>query len=1025
MITTKRTQSVAGLLSRWMGVCTLAILTALAPALRAQGSSTGTVTGTVLDSSTGKYLEGAEVSIESQGVSLRTNSERGGEFNLSNVPAGPQTLVVSYPGLESKSESVTVVAGQSVTVPVSLAAETIMLEALTVSSAKEGMSQAQALQKASVQFKVVAANDQFGPVSEGNIGEYLKFLPGVSIDYNVNDARGISLRGLSTAFTIVSVDGTPMAGASSTDDTRRFEFEQIAMNNVETTELYKTVTPDIPASATGGYVNFVTKSAFDRKDVSVLTYDLSFNGPGSNMSLSKEDGVWGHDQEFVVRPSLELNYARRVNSKVGFNVNYRFSEKYDDSPRTELTWNTTQYSAAQQAAGNATIFQAPPRLQQYNIRTEQKLTHREAFAAKVDYHISEQTKLIVSGQWNWYDLNFTQRGPQFVLGTATGTGAVVRTGNTFQTGATGASIQNGTLQREKYGTTVHFNGTLEHTFANDSKASLTGYWSEADGQYRDTNKGFISSVPVIAQGASTFTSFTLDNPFVLGQLPGITLDRSGTAVPLDYVRSLSNYTLSNTTGTNYQSRQWTAEDTKKGVNGKYNMDLNGLPFSFKIEAGFALDNTERTIDRPDLRAVIPATTGAALTALADAGFNRDVAFGFGTVEAIDPYKVWTQFSNIPFFVNGYDQREFNEDNTAGYLRLDAQVLPDLLVVGGVRWEEREIEASGITGNPARARVSTNDLSYDNLYPSIQLKYTPSFAREFVVRAGYSMTVGHPDYSDLLPTLTVASSTTQGDGVISLPSSELKPYTSHNFDVSVDYYIGRTGVAGLSAFRKNVSDYITPRAMSQAERDAYITSYGLNPADFGTTSGTVRENGSESSLQGFELSYAQRLSFLPSPFNGFNVQANFSYVDVDSKDSNPNRALDTLYSQLRAVSPKTANFILGYRYRAFSATGTVNWVDESLYGGFVSTNYFVGSAGTATLPDTRLSVNKDELTTISLKLEYSFNRQFSVYVNVRNITNNPRKEFLKGYMPENQGVILPNRYFEFGEPSYTLGIRGTF
>ncbi|MGC4071814.1 MAG: TonB-dependent receptor [Nibricoccus sp.] len=1030
MITTNKTQSIAGLLSRWMGVCTLAILTALAPTLRAQGGSTGTVTGTVLDSSTGKYLEGAEVSIESQGVSLRTNSERSGEFSITGVPAGLQTLVVAYPGLESKSESVTVVAGQPVRVSVTLAAETIMLEALTVSSAKEGMSQAQALQKASVQFKVVAANDQFGPVSEGNIGEYLKFLPGVNIDYNVNDARGVSLRGLSTAFTIVSVDGTPMAGASSTDDTRRFEFEQIAMNNVETTELYKTVTPDIPASATGGYVNFVTKSAFDRKDVSVLTYDLSFNGPSSNMSLGKEDGVWGHDKEFVVRPSLELNYARRVNSKVGFNVNYRFSEKYDDSPRNELIWNTTQYTYAQVTAGTtpANIFQAAaPRLQEYRFRNEQKLTHREAFAAKVDYLITDQTKLTVSGQWNWYDLMFTQRGPQFVLGTnSTVANAATRNGDSFRSGLAGASISNGTLQREKYGTTVHFNGTLEHSFNSDSKASLTGYWSEADGQYRDFNKGFISTVPQIAQGASTFTSFTVNNPMSLGDIPTITLDRSGTAVPLDYVRSLSNYTLSNTaTGGNFQSRQWTAEDTKKGVNGKYSIDLAGLPFSFKVEAGFALDQTERSIDRPDLRAVIPATTGAALTALVDEGWNGDVGFGFGPVEAIDPYSVWKQFSNVTFNVNGYDKRNFDEDNTAGYVRLDAQVLPDLLVVGGVRWEEREIEASGVTGSPARARLSAANLSYDNWYPSIQLKYTPAYAREFVARAGYSMTVGHPDYSDLLPTFTVPDTVGGSNGTISVPSNELQPYTSHNFDVSVDYYIGRTGVAGISAFRKNVSDYITPRSMSQAERDAYLTSYGLTPSDFGNTPGTVKENGSKSSLQGFELSYAQRLSFLPSPFNGFNVQANFSYVDVDSKDADPLRALDTLYSQLRAVSPKTANFILGYRYRAFSATGTVNWVDEALYGGFVSTNYFVGSAATATAPDTRLSVNKDELTTISLKLEYSLSRQFSIYVNIRNLTATARKEFLKGYLPENQSVVLPNRYFEFGEPSYTLGVRGTF
>ena len=45
--------------------------------------------------------------------------------------------------------------------------------------------------------------------------------------------------------------------------------------------------------------------------------------------------------------------------------------------------------------------------------------------------------------------------------------------------------------------------------------------------------------------------------------------------------------------------------------------------------------------------------------------------------------------------------------------------------------------------------------------------------------------------------------------------------------------------------------------------------------------------------------------------------------------------------------------------------------------------------------------------------------------MRNITNSARKEFLKGYLTQNQGVVLPLRYFEFGEPHLTLGVRGTF
>jgi hypothetical protein len=401
---------------------------------------TGVIRGRVFDGS-GKYLEGAEIAID--GTALRTVTERSGGFTFRNVPAGSYTLVVSYTGLDKKNEAVVVTAGQTSDLNIGLSeGEVIALQAFRVQGSKEGMAQAISLQKVSFQTKLVAAADQFGPISEGNVGEYLKYLPGLSIDYNANDARGVSLRGLNTSFTVVAVDGTPMAASSSVADTRRFEFEQIAMNNVETTELFKTVTPDIPASATGGFVNFVTKSAFDRQEVSVFNYDLNFVVPSTNFSFGKESGVWGSSEEYVIRPNIDLNYARRVNDKIGINFNYRFSERYDDSPRTEITW-----------VNNATIW-TDPRIQQYNVRTEQKITHREAFAGKLDYHISDSTKLMIAGQWNWYDLHFHQRGPQLVLGPA-----ATRSGDTFTSG-TGAAIRNDVLFRNKYGTTLHFNSTL-------------------------------------------------------------------------------------------------------------------------------------------------------------------------------------------------------------------------------------------------------------------------------------------------------------------------------------------------------------------------------------------------------------------------------------------------------------------------------------------------------------------------------------------------------------------------------------
>ncbi len=964
------------------------------------------------------------------GVFKVTTTERDGTFALNSVPAGSYTVTATYPGLDPLSVQVEVKTGATASATFSLSQGVIQMDRLVVRGSKEGMSQAVALQKISIQSKLVAAADQFGTVSEGNIGEYLKFLPGVTIDYNVNDARGVSLRGLSTAFTIVAVDGTPMAGASSIDDTRRFEFEQIAMNNVETTELFKTVTPDIAATSSGGFVNFITKSAFDHQDVQRFDYDVSLSAPSTNLSLSKEGGVWGHNTHYLVRPSVELNYSRKLTDKLGININYRLSEKYDDSPRTEFTWLTSN-------AANVTpnIF-TNPRLQSYGVRSEEKLTHRQAFATKVDYILSDSTKLMFSGQWNWYDLNFTQRGPVYGFGTAatlplpsqsnTLYPSQIPLGTTYTSGA-GASITAGTLYRNKYGTTMHYNGRLTHEFSNDSKLEITPYYSRADGHYRDTTKGFISSTATMAVSATApISSFTLTNPQISGSLPTIIYYKGTAVADPSIARDLSNYSIAanNGTSTSIQSRPWTALDVKDGVRADYTYVIDRLKLPVTIMTGYELDKTKRTIDRPDYRPVTTAaTTGAALVALADPLYTRDVALGFGSFPALDPYKVYDAFKSMPFNLNVLDHRVFNETNNAAYVRADVKLTTNFLLLGGVRWEKRTIDATGITGAPARARSATTNINFDSYYPSISFKYTPQ--REIVMRGGFSKTIGIPDYVDMLPILTVPSTATSTDGTISLPAPNLKPYSINNYDLSLDYYLKNSGVLTMSVFRKDISDYIITRSLSTAEETALLTSYGLNVADFGVTPPTTRENGPKTRLQGVELSYAQNLTFLPKPFDSLNVQANYTITDISAFSPDASLANDAQLAQSRGVSPRSANLILGWRYKKFSTTITTNWVSASEFGGFVGTSAVIGTAGTATLADTRLALFRDEKTTTDIKVEYAFSKRFSAYFLVRNVFNSPRKDYARGYTPQNGTFTVPYRYYEFGEPHLTIGFKGRF
>lgn len=955
-------------------------------------SGTGTVSGVVLDSETGRFLEGAEVSIA--GTALRGTTARDGSFTLRNVPSGLQELVVAYPSLDRQTVPVSVPAGAVVQVEtIRLTSGVVVLGEFRVQTAREGMSQAMALQKASTQSKLVAASDQFGDIAEGNVGEYLRFLPGVGIDYTANDARSISLRGLNPNFTTVAVDGSPMASAASSEDSRRFEFEQVAINNVETIEVFKTVTPDMPADSTGGQVNLVTRSAFDREG-SLFSYNLFITANSENVTLSKR-GAWGQGEKLLVRPNADFNYSTRLGENVGVNVNYRFSQIYHDAPRSEFAWDFRPASGA--SADN-------PYLRTYQLRDEQKLTHRESFATRLDFRLAERTTLSVSGQWNWYDLVFTQRGPVF----DTGTLPASRDGqNAVTSRPTVGTITNGVLQRNKYGTTWNFVSQLEHRL---ERGRLWGnvYWSQADNFYRDTNKGFHSEFnPNITQNQIAISGIlTAPRPDIVA---------SKTGLPADYYRNLANYTYTpSPTGGNFRSRPFTSKDTKEGVSLNYRHSLD-LTVPVALQVGAAFNRSERYSRRTDLRVLpgaMPTLTGSALAQFVNEVYTTDVGFGWGPMQTVDVYKLYQAYPNALGTLNSDLVRNIDEDNTSLYFRSDVNLTPDLLLVGGVRWERREIAAAGINNATARARLATGTLDYDEFYPSLNLKYTPS--RDWVIRAGIGRTVGHPNFSDIIPEVVDPNPATGTGGSLSIPNPNIKPYFVTNYDVSAEYYFGTTGFVSLSLFRKETSNFITriPSAIPLAnfpadQLAAIVAEYGIDPADVGGYSVRTAENSGGTHVQGVELSFAQSFTFLPKPFNGLSLQTNLTKISVGGDTP------DLEIAQREKATLEAFNFVVSYRWGKFSAISTNSYTGD-IFWEFNTTNA------------TNLLRYKAAEWKSDLRLEWAFSRRFAVYLQIRNLFGEPREDYIRPLdLAYRDSIKLPYRYTEFGDPIYALGVRGSF
>jgi TonB-dependent SusC/RagA subfamily outer membrane receptor len=92
----------------------------------------GTIAGTVVDSTTSEPLPGVNVVV--QGLNVGTATGANGQYEISDVPAGEQTLVVSYVGYTEKKVSVAVEAGATTTINIRMAPEAVGLEDVVVTA---------------------------------------------------------------------------------------------------------------------------------------------------------------------------------------------------------------------------------------------------------------------------------------------------------------------------------------------------------------------------------------------------------------------------------------------------------------------------------------------------------------------------------------------------------------------------------------------------------------------------------------------------------------------------------------------------------------------------------------------------------------------------------------------------------------------------------------------------------------------------------------------------------------------------
>lgn len=1002
---------------------TLLSLTSLLPFASAQSAATGSVTGRVLDPSTGRYLNNARVTVEGSNASTFTNEY--GEYQLNGLPPGEAKIRAFYSGLGEQTVTVQVPSNQSVTQDITFRQATqgdaVLLDKFTVASHRDTDIAAIAVneQRFSPNIKTVIEANAFGDIAEGNVGEFLKFLPGVTVDYVAADVRTVSVRGFPASFSSVSIDGFRMASSSSGASSRAFEFEQVSINNAARIEVVKVPTPSMPADALGGAINLISKNAFEREGAQ-FNYRTYFNFNSEDPTLKKTPGP-GRKETYKALPGFDFDYTIPVTKNLGFVVTGLSSNQFNEQHRTQNTWNFAQAGATPTA----------PFLQNYVMQDGPKNSFRDSVSVKMDWKISPNSLLWVGVQSNYYKSFFGNRNITWEAGAnnvpTPATGQALSFGPSFTTGATGrGSVRHGGSFRDKLGAT---NALLaKYRFVGDVWEFDAGAGAAASRTwYRDTGRGHFSEVRTTLQGVSRVNFANIE-----GDRPGTITALTAAGSPIDYT-NLGNYRINTV-----RSVPIDAKDQFNSIHANLKRELNMLPFQASLMAGFDIREQSRDIRRLDTTWNFVGPDGIANTADDNAGNYGDERYGvysgwgFTGIQWYDPYKLWDlSRSNPTYFTQTADQirnaerfriqnsSELTETVSSVYLQADARFLQNRLsITTGVRFEKTDDEGNGaLTPNSGstlaivqstwRERGFKVDESYEGYYPSIHANF--NITDELILRAAYAAALGRPDFGNILPLVRVnPDATASDDGAGSLPgrtitynNTELKPYEADNWDVSLEYYFRNGGLFSVGVFRKDLENFFENSSTVATAAD--VEALGLDSAFAGFDLLTKRNSKNVARITGMEINFRQPLTFIPGVGKYLMFFANATKLDLDGSAS----------ADFSGFIQESANAGITFTHSPVVVRANVNYRGRQINSQQTGAQYGATNG---------FYEYYDDRVTLDVNAEYAFSKRVQVFANVRNLFN--KSQDLQRYNANSPDYSHLYRREKFGA-QITVGVKGTF
>jgi len=893
----------------------------LAPTLLvAQSVAVGSIEGRVLNARNGEYVSGARITVD--GTALETLTDTDGSYRLSHVPAGAARVAVFYTGLPPQLTAVTVPAGQIARLDLTLGAaerntdgSVVKLDEFHVVTSREMEGSALAIneQRFASSIKNVVSTDEYGNVAEGNVAEFIKFMPGVTIDYTGGNARDISINGVPSAYVPVMVDGFSVATAATGGTTSRaVQSDMISINNLSRIEVNYSPTPESQGSALAGSVNMVPRSAFERSrpsfnaSVYLLMRDNArdFRAvPGPKPSATPN-----------VHPGFDFSYVAPVSKTFGYTLSGGISTNYSPQDNAQTVWRGANTATNGVAFPNTTPDK--PYLSQYLIQDAPKVTTRRAFGTSFDYKFTPNDRVTFGFQYSSFDGRFVVSNVTF------NTVRVLPTDFTpFSTrGAAGAgTLTSAHQERQRFNRTFMPTLVWRHDGPSWKYDMGLGHSQQSDFN-RDMDQGYFR----VVTSQRTGVTISFDDIFYLRPRQ-ITVTDGTTGAAIDPF-NLGTYAIS--TATRQADRTF---DLQRTAYGNLRRDfLTSIPFT--LRTGYDLRQSLRDfrggtttfnyVGRDGRASTTPVGSDDGATPFFDPVYSqRILPYGFPALQTISNRKFYENYAANPSQFTTNDNTNYRnqvagsriseEIVSALYLRGDVSFFERRLkLVGGLRAEQTNIQAAGPLTDPtlnfqrnSSGQIirgannlpvpivpTTNALGvsqltfldrgahvekeYLRLFPSINASYT--LHENWVLRGAYFQSVGRPDFSQYTGGITLPDTSLlpANNNQIQVNNAAIKAWQAETFSVRIERYLQGVGQISLGGFRRQISNFFGATVFRATPE--FLSVYNLDSSLYGAYDVATQKNlDGKVRMEGVDFSYKQALTFLPQWGRGVQVFANAS------------------------------------------------------------------------------------------------------------------------------------------------------